>query len=130
MTAGVLLFYAAAGRAPRAREGKVAVARMDEGVREVRRFMKTLEQGFHRLSGVSGAGALEALEQSVWSRVRAQAAAERQWRAVQMLAVSLALVTGVALGGAEANAVLLAQPPAFSLTAQGLAPSDLLEGRP
>jgi hypothetical protein len=130
VTSGLLLFYAAAGRAPRADEGQALRARMGEGVREVRRFMNTLEQGFRRLGGTSGADALGDLEQSVWSRVRAEAASERQWRATQMLAVSLALITGVAFGGAGANAVLSAQKPAFSLTAQGLAPSDLLEGRP
>ncbi len=78
------------------------------------------------------APALDDLEDKVWGRVRqarADAAAERQWRRAQVLATSLALVAGVALGGAEATALMRTQQPSASLTATTLAPSELLEGR-
>jgi hypothetical protein len=105
--------------------------RIVKGVREVRRFMDTLEQALRSLRASNGAPALDDLEDKVWGRVRtarADAAAERQWRRAQVLAASLALVTGVILGGAEATALMRSQQPASALTTTTLAPSELLEG--
>lgn len=116
----------------RAREGSELIARIVEGVREVRRFMTSLEQSLRALRADTEAPALDALEDQVWTRVgrlRAEAALARRWRATQMMAVSIALVSGIAFGGYEADAVLRAQKPSLSLTDTGLAPSDLLEGR-
>jgi hypothetical protein len=104
---------------------------MGKRVREVRRFMDTLENSLRSLRVAVGAPALQGLEDRVWDRVRtrrANAALERQWRTVQMLAASFALVTGIALGGAEATAALRAQQSAPSLTTPAMAPSELLGG--
>ncbi len=117
---------------PRAREGSPIWMRIVKGVQEVRRFMDTLEQALGSLRASTGAPALDDLEDKVWSRVRharADAASERQWRRAQVLAACLALVTGVALGGAEATALMRTAQPSASLTAPALAPSQLLEGR-
>lgn len=98
----------------------------------MRRFMTTLEQTLRSLRASTGAPALDDLEDKVWGRVRqarAVAATERQWRRAQVLATSLALVAGVALGGAEATALMRTQQPSASLTTTTLAPSELLEGR-
>jgi hypothetical protein len=106
--------------------------RIVKGVREVRRFMDMLEQSLRSLRASTGAPALDGLEDSVWSRIRAaraDAALERRWRKGQMLAASFALVTGIAFGGAEAAALLRTQQPAAALTTTTLAPSELLEGR-
>lgn len=100
--------------------------------REVRRFMDTLEQSLRSLRTSAGGPVLDGLEDRVWDRiraVRADAMLERRWRKGQMLAASFALVTGIALGGAEAAALLRTQQPAAALTTTTLAPSELLEGR-
>jgi len=106
--------------------------RIDNEVREVRRSMDMLEQSLRSLRASAGAPALDGLEDSVWSRIRAaraDALLERRWRKGQMLAASFALATGIAFGGAEATALLRAQQPAAALTTTTLAPSELLEGR-
>ena len=124
--------YAPPLKIPRAREGWGLVARIVEGVREVRRFMNSLDQALRALHADQQIPALSDLEDQVWARVgRAQAdeALARRWRQAQMLAVSVALVSGITFGGLEADASLRAQRPGLSLTDTGLAPSDLLEGR-
>ncbi len=125
--------YAPCARIPRGGEGSRALMRIKEGAREVRRFMTTtLEQTLRALRAATGAPALHDLEDKVWGRVRqarADARLEHQWRTAQMLAVSVALVTGIAFGGAEATALLRTQQPSVSLTTPALAPSELLEGR-
>jgi len=101
-------------------------------VREVRRFMDTLEQSLRSLRASTGEPVLDGLEDSVWSRIRATRAdtmLESRWRKGQMLAASFALVTGIAFGGAEATALLRTEQPAAALTTTTLAPSELLEGR-
>lgn len=106
--------------------------RMMEVVREVRRFMAMLEQSLRSLRASTEAPVLDNLEDQVWRRVRAANAAtalEHRWRRGQLLAASFALVTGIALGGAEAAALMRTQEPATALTATTLAPSELLEGR-
>lgn len=106
--------------------------RIKQGVREVRRFMNTLEQTLRSLNAATGAPALDDLEDRVWGRVRearANAALERKWRTAQLAAASFALVTGIAFGGVEATALVRTQQPSVSLTAYALAPSELLEGR-
>jgi hypothetical protein len=112
-------------------EGSRAQARTCQRVQEVRRFMNTLEHGLRVLRQSTATPVLDDLEDKVWGRVRearAVAAVERRWRAAQMLAAVLALATGIALGGAEATAVLRTQLLAASLTTPALAPSELLEG--
>lgn len=131
MTGAVISLYAPARLIPQVGEGFRALLRMRKGVREVRRFMDTLEQSLRALRATVTAPALQGLEDRVWDRVHAtriSAALERQWRAAQMLAASFALVTGIAFGGAEATALLRAQQSAPSLTTPALAPSELLEG--
>jgi hypothetical protein len=106
--------------------------RIQQGVREVRRFMDMLEQSLRSLGASTDAPALDGLEDSVWGRIRsarADAVLERRWRKGQMLAASFALVTGLAFGGAEATALLRTQQTAAALTTTTLAPSELLEGR-
>lgn len=130
MTGAATSFYAAPRPIPRTREGSAAVMRISKGVREVRRFMNTLDQTLRSLRATTAAPMLHGLEDRVWERVRAvraNAVLERQWRTAQMLAASFALVTGVALGGAEATAALRSQQAA-QLTTPSLAPSELLEG--
>ena len=117
---------------PCAREGSPVWMRIVKGVREVRRFMDLLEQSLRSLRASTGAPALDGLEDSVWSRIRAtraDALLERRWRKGQMLAASFALVAGIAFGGAETTALLRTQQPAAALTTTMLAPSELLEGR-
>lgn len=131
MTAAVVSLYASAGLVTHRLEGSRPLLRMGKRVREVRRFMDTLENSLRSLRVAVGAPALQGLEDRVWDRVRtrrANAALERQWRTVQMLAASFALVTGIALGGAEATAALRAQQSAPSLTTPAMAPSELLGG--
>jgi hypothetical protein len=131
MTGAFVSPYGPTRFTPQAVEGFRALPRMTKGVREVRRFMDTLEQSLRALRATVTAPALQGLEDRVWDRVRAtrmSAALERQWRAAQMLAASFALVTGIAFGGAEATALLRAQQSAPSLTTPALAPSELLEG--
>lgn len=102
------------------------------GVREVRRFMKTLEQALGALRADQRSPALDDLEDRVWTRIgrlEADEAEARRWRGPQLLAVALALVSGIAWGGYEADAWLRDQPPGLSLTGGGIVPSDLLEGR-
>lgn len=130
MNGVVISVYAAAAPIPRAHEGSRALMRIQQGVREVRRLMKTLEHTLRSLRTSMGTPALQDLEDRVWERVRAMradAVLERQWRTAQMLAASFALVTGIAFGGAEATAALRSQQAAL-LTTPSLAPSELLEG--
>ena len=124
--------YALGMPSPRAREGSRVWMRIQQGVREVRRFMDMLEQSLRSLRASTGAPALDGLEDSVWSRIRAaraDAVLERRWRKGQMLAASFAPVTGIPFGGAEATALLRTQQPAAALTTTTLAPSERLEGR-
>jgi hypothetical protein len=124
--------YAPRALSPRAHEGSRTLMRIRKGVREVRRFMNTLDQKLRSLHASTAATALDDLEDRVWGRVRearANAVLERKWRTAQLAAASFALVTGVAFGGVEAAALVRTQQPSVSLTASGLAPSELLEGR-
>lgn len=132
MSEALCVIYAPRGPAPHAREGSSLWMRIVKGVREVRRFMNTLEQTLRVLGSSNREPALDGLEDKVWTRVRtasARAALERRWRTAQMLAASFALVTGIAFGGAEATALLRTQQPSASLMTPALAPSELLEGR-
>ena len=132
MSSALSIPYAAGALIPRTHEGSRALMRIRRGLREVRRFMITLEQTLRSLHASTVAPALGDLEEQVWGRVRdarATAALERKWRTAQVAAASFALVTGVAFGGVEAAALVRTEQPSISLTASALAPSELLEGR-
>jgi len=83
--------------------------------------MNSLDQASRALHADHQDPAQHDLEDKVWARVtsaQADQALARRWRQTQMLAASVALVSGIALGGLEAGAFLRAEQPVLAATSE------------
>jgi hypothetical protein len=95
--------------------------------------MGNLDELMARLAAQPTDRPLDQLEPAVWARIEARAGDHPDWALLaplRLATLSLALVTGIAVGGAAAASAVRQPHEASLFTAEAdLAPSTLLEGR-